>query len=144
MIKKIIIVLMVMCFCTLLTLPSTVSAASFAGEKGDTALPMYTDTSKISCNLSISGNVATINASVRGKASTVKKCSMKVELQEKVGVLWITKSSWNVDGVGNELSVSKSANVSEGQSYRVRVTSTVYTESGSEKASQTSGTQVAP
>ncbi len=114
MAKRLISILAVICVFTMSAVPANTEASA-----GNAIMPMYTDTSKISCDLCINGDTATVVASVRGKASTVKSCSLKVELQEKVGILWITKNSWNIDGTGNELGISESANVSSGKNYRV-------------------------
>ena len=133
-------ILVVLCICAILAaVPINAEASA-----GNVVTPMYTDTSKISCDLSINENTALVVASVRGKASTVKSCSLKVELQEKVGFLWITKSTWNVSESGNELCITRSCKVISGKTYRAKTTSTVYTASGSENASQTSSTQTAP
>ena len=139
MAKRLISILVAICFCITLASPVKTEASA-----GNVITPMYTDTSKISCDLSVNGDTATVVASVRGKASTVKSCSLKVELQEKVGILWITRSTWNVSETGNELSITRSCKVSSGKTYRVKATSTVYTATGSESASQTSSSQVAP
>ena len=127
MAKRLISILAVICVFIMIAMPVNTEAST-----GNAIMPMYTDTSKISCDLSISGDTATVVASVRGKASTVKSCSLKVELQEKVGILWITKSTWDVSEAGNELSITRSCKVSSGKTYCVKATSTVYAATGSE------------
>ena len=144
MVKRVIFLLAIVTLCALMSVTTEAFASSSSSRLGNEILPMYVDTIYVNSDLYISGDTATAMASVRGRTSTVKRCSITIELQEKVGLLWVTRSTWSVSENGIELSVSRNCKVKSGKTYRVKAKSTVYTTTGSESASATSSSQTAP
>lgn len=144
MAKKIACLFVIICLCIMPAIPVSVEASVLGIHMDEEYGLMYVDISKINCSVGINGDTATVNAMVRGKASTVTSCSMTIELQEKVGFLWITKSTWSVNENGHELSIRRNCKVTSGKTYRAKATAIIYTSSGSESASTTSSSQTAP
>lgn len=60
-------------------------------------------------------------------------CEITLELQEKVGFIWITRASWTQ----SSLSLNKQYSVTSGKTYRAKAKATVYTASSSETATKT-------
>jgi hypothetical protein len=64
-------------------------------------------------------------------------CEITLELQEKVGFIWITRASWIQSSPSSSLSLNKQYSVTSGKTYRAKAKATVYTASSSESATKT-------
>ncbi len=90
---------------------------------------MYIQRAK--CDFSISGTVATIDASVTGR-TTATKAKVVAELQMKSGGTWVTVATWTDIQNDYEAYVDATKTVTKGNTYRVKATVTVWEGSQSE------------
>ncbi len=91
--------------------------------------------------LSIRNGVASIRAYVYGYSGLATKSEVTVNLQVKTwGLFWTTVDTWNDSRCGDYASVSGTATVTAGKSYRTVATVTVWSGSNSESRMLTSET----
>ena len=119
---------------TLGTAPAASAAAlpqSTPGVQDITPYFLYIGDSN--CSLDISGRTAHLSARVKGYSGEATKCKVRAELQEKSGTFsWTTVETWTDQRDGFRASVSETAAVTSGKTYRVKATVTVWAGSQSE------------
>ncbi len=97
--------------------------------------PMYVNTTSISASLTFSGDTATLKGTVQGKTG-VTQISANTQLQRKSGTTWETIESWSNTLYSDQLSISKTATVSKGYTYRVKLDAKVTAGSVTESITQ--------
>lgn len=89
------------------------------------------------CDIVISGGTAYLSAELEAYNSAVTECEIELELQEKVGIFWITRASWTESSHSNSLSMNKNYPITSGKTYRAKAKATAYTVNNSESVSKT-------
>lgn len=113
--------------CMLTSIPNVSYAATESGSYeaaqpkaiggANVISPYFVNTIRVSANLNISGNKATVNASVTAKKVSDIKVTM--QLQRKEGNSWKTKYSWVSSAHAASKSMTKYLNLSVRGTYRV-------------------------
>lgn len=85
------------------------------------------------CDLSITGNIATVDCWVNGQYEEATKAKVIAELQVKSGSNWIAYGTWTDIQNSYEASVYETKSVKSGNTYRVKATVTVWEGSQSEQ-----------
>ena len=115
------LICMLMC---LLTVPVSAYNTDSAYEQPE-IMPRMTYINDADCYFYIKDGVASVEAFVRGYPSTATKCEITVELQEKSLLRWKTIETWSDEQDGRRAEISKSVEVTEGNSYQTVTTVTV-------------------
>ena len=126
------ILALALCACVLLAAPAYAVAVQ---TPGNVVSPCYVLIKTAKADLSISGDTATISASVTGNVSSVDKAEIEAELQVKDGTRWRYCGDWSVSKNSYRASLSESRDVVAGNTYRVKAVVTVW--NGSQSESQT-------
>lgn len=134
--KKISFLLVMVLFLEVMT-ASAVYADDGLQSAGDSYGVRYTLIGNLTCSISVTGNTAALSARVSAGNSAVTDCEITLELQEKVGLIWITRASWTQSSHSSSLSMNKQYSVTSGKTYRAKAKATVYTASSSESATKT-------
>ena len=134
--KKISFLLVMILFLEVMT-ASAVYADDGLQSAGDSYGVRYTLIGNLTCSISVTGNTAALSARVSAGNSAVTDCEITLELQEKVGLIWITRASWTQSSHSSSLSMNKQYSVTSGKTYRAKAKATVYTTSSSETATKT-------
>ena len=134
--KKISFLLVMVLFLEVMT-ASAVYADDGLQSAGDSYGVRYTLIGNLTCSISVTGNTAALSARVSAGNSAVTDCEIMLELQEKVGLIWITRASWTQSSHSSSLSMNKQYSVTSGKTYRAKAKATVYTASSSESATKT-------
>ena len=113
-----------------------VSAGNQENDKNNSSIK-FSLISVFNCNIVISGGTAYLSADVEAYNSSVTDCKIELELQEKVGIFWITRASWTESSNSNSMSMDKNYPITSGKTYRAKAKTTVYTASNSESATKT-------
>ena len=125
----------------ILFLEAMTAGAVYAGDglqsAGDSYGVRYTLIGNLTSSISVTGNTAALSARVSAGNSAVTDCEITLELQEKVGLIWITRASWTQSSHSSSLSMNKQYSVTSGKTYRAKAKATVYTASSSETATKT-------
>ena len=103
--------------------------------------PYYNYTYKVSASLGNSSGKALCGANVIGYNGTTTKIKITMTLQRKVLLLWSDVEEWTTTVSSYQATLSKTATVNSGKTYRVKVEAVVYCGSNSETVSCTSGTK---
>lgn len=108
-------------------------------------MPRMTYIKDADCTLTLSSTSASVYAYVNGYANTATKCEVTVELQERsLLFFWDTVETWSVEETGQRATISQTASVTSGTTYRAVATVTVWSGSQSETQTLTSDTVKAP
>ena len=118
--------------------PQAAAAAPGTGGSG-VIVPMMEYIYDADYDFAISNGNAVMYAIVRGHSSKATKCEVTVELQEKGLIFWNTVETWTSTENGRSAEVDVSHAVTEGKSYRMVTTVTVWSGTDSETKTMTSG-----
>lgn len=131
--SKLLAAVLALCL-TLGTAPAASAAALPQSAPGSQDItPYFLYIKGQDCILDISGRTAYINAWVSGQTSVATKCKVRAELQEKASAYaWTLVDSWTDQQNGDWAEVDETASVTPGNTYRVKVTVTVWAGSQSE------------
>ncbi len=120
--KKWVILFFVFALCLTLT-----QGKAYAKSVEDsTIVPLWIDKSSSRVNLTINHGTAVASTKLVGGQGT-EKISATMYLQKKEGASWFTVKTWQDVSNGRDLSFSRSARISRGNTYRVRVRVTTKT-----------------
>ena len=128
----------VLALCLALCLTLGAAPTVFAAQPADieTITPYALYIKSKSCQLTILGKTAAIDAYVVGQSGSATKCKVVASLQRKTtSGSWSTVQSWTDQQDGRRASVSETATVTSGTTYRVTATVTVW--AGSETETMT-------
>ena len=112
--------------------------SAYTFSNGDTNNPMYTYISGKSADLSVNEGKATVLVTVNGYSSSVDKCLIDIELQEKSGFRWVSVKSWSTTSNSYSASIYEEYAVSSGKQYRISGTVKVWAGNKTESAPVTS------
>lgn len=117
--------------------PRAMAANPNAGGGSDVIMPMMEYINNADYEFSVTNGVAEMYSSVSGYAS-VTKCKITIELQEKRLLFWDTVETWSSTKNNRRAELTASYSVTEGKSYRMVATVTVWNGSDSETQTMTS------
>ena len=122
--------------CLLLCLTALPAPVALAADGGDyEVMPCMEYIYDADQVFSIDGGVASMYGYVEGMPGLATKCEVSIELQEKGLLLWNEVDTWTVSRTGDYAKLSQTCGVTEGETYRIVVTVTVW--SGSDSETQT-------
>lgn len=98
--------------------PEAAPAAQFAGDEG--IQPYWNNTAVISANINITGNTATVKASVAAKQTS--RIATEMSLQKKNGSSWTTVRTWLSWTTDLSYSRTESHTLQSGGTYRAYAT----------------------
>lgn len=116
--KRIICCLLVLSM--LLSVPYAVNAAA-----AEPIIPLYDNASSASAILSISGNTATGEGTIKGY-SNVTKIDIALTFQKKSLLWWSDVETWYKYAVGNSSNISANMTLTGSGTYRVKIVYKVY------------------
>lgn len=107
------------------------TAVNPVSQQENEIMPYMTYIQRAKCNFGISGTTANVNCSVTGRSSATK-AKVIAELQVKNGSNWIPVKIWTNTQDSYEAYVDESHPVTQGHTYRVKATVTIWEGSQSE------------
>lgn len=93
--------------------------------------------------LSISGTTASVNCYLYGNYALATKVKIDCELQEKNGSSWYYVNSWTAESQSDYVSLNKIHSVTDGKTYRLKTTFTVWNGSTEESTTYYSSEKTA-
>lgn len=125
--------LLALCLALCLTVGMAPAAFAAVPDGNEVVSPYALYIRDKGCTLEISGNTAKVEAWVEGYAGEATACKVDVVLQRLSSAnRWGTAGSWTDYQEGTRASVSETATVTAGTTYRVKAIVTVYANGESE------------